>query len=196
MLTTQQHVILPNAPLLLVNKSCRTASQAQTDWQSHVDLPKDSTLFAKTNIELVAPKTTAIAASNDQTTRRQNKTQPAKDSRKARVFEFINLTARPPTNDPDIQRLVKSHVKRGILRGRNASKTPEGKTTTRSDSGKASGGKQESVGEATTPKLGPVCAGSAVPWYGHAVDAILSKPRSQSLLSYCNSTQAPSSTID
>ncbi|MCJ1405563.1 hypothetical protein MMC11_008791, partial [Xylographa trunciseda] len=46
-----------------------------------------------------------------------------------RAFKFINATKLNHTRDPSVQRLVKSHVKKGIPRHRGVQKSPKSRST-------------------------------------------------------------------
>ncbi|CZT45094.1 uncharacterized protein RSE6_05374 [Rhynchosporium secalis] len=48
----------------------------------------------------------------------------------ARPFQFVNTTRPDRPSDPELRKLVMSHVKTGVKRGPNVSKTPKFKSTT------------------------------------------------------------------
>ena len=191
MVTSGQPVILPDTSLFLVDRSWRSASRASTikfDWQSNTQPSRTRTLHGKTDKNSISlPPTVGITPKAGETGR-QNRSQHGQTPETARVFEFINATRFDHARDPHVQRVVKSHVRKGISRHRDARKTSKAKTIIGADSKGPSTYAQENLEEATgivQLNWGTVCSGSASPFYGNKANDILSGLRSQCLLSYC-----------
>lgn len=104
-------------------------------------------------------------------------------------FEFINATQPGRAQDPDVKRLVKSHVKKGVRRGRTVRSEFQATSLAPSDG---------SDGLGTAWKRGPriatltasglsstTASGSSAPFYGNRAFPVPTGSRSQVLLSYC-----------
>ena len=191
MVTNGQHVILPDTPLFLVDRSWRAASSASTtqfDWQSNIEPSSISTFHEKTDTKSTDPPRIVGTTPKARATGRQSKSEHGQIPETARAFEFINATRFDHARDPHVQRLVKSHVRKGISRHRDLRVTSKAKTITGSDSKGRPTYVQEKLEEATglvSLNWGTICSGSASPFYGNKANDVLSGSRPQCLLSYC-----------
>ena len=119
MVTREQHVILPSTPLFLVDRSWRSTSKASNihfDWQSSVEKSRSVTLRNKTLITVTESLHGTETLPKARAAGRQSKSQQDQICETRRTFEFINATNLEHTRDPEVQRLVKSHVKKGVPR--------------------------------------------------------------------------------
>ena len=191
MVPSGQHVILPDTSLFLVDRSWRSASGASTilfDWQSNTGSSRMSTVQGEIDTNSIGPPRIVGTTPKARATGRQSKSQHGQIPETARAFEFINATRFDHARDPHVQRLVKSHVRKGISRHRDPRKASKAKTIIGSDSNGPPTYVQEKSEEATG--LVPlnwrtICSGSASPFYGNKANDVLSGSRSQCLLSYC-----------
>ena len=196
MVTSGEHVILPDTPLFLVDRSWRSASRSskiQFDWQSNTEPSRTSTLHEKSDTNSIGPPRIVGTTPKVRAIGHQSKSQHVQIPETARAFEFINATRFDHARDPHVQRLVKSHVRKGISHRRDSRKTSKAKTIIGSDSKGPPTYVREKLEEVTRlipPSWGTICSGSASPFYGNKANDVLSGSRSQCLLSYCISKLA------
>ena len=185
MVTSGQSVIWPDTPLFLVDRSWRSASEASRiifDWQRNTEPSKNGTWRGNTGTDSTGSPRITGTTPKQRATEPQCKNQPRPVPETARAFEFINATGLDHARDPHIQRLVKSHARKGIHRHKDLSKTS--KVDRKKTPSYTAGNVKEAVA-LDSPNWGVVCSGSASPFYGNKANGVLSSSRSRCLLSYC-----------
>ncbi|XMA13018.1 hypothetical protein WAI453_005809 [Rhynchosporium graminicola] len=107
----------------------------------------------------------------------------------ARPFQFVNITRPDRPSDPELRELVLSHVKTGVKRGPNVSKTPKFKSTTDhstpiTDTIPERGPCHLNIEARISPTLRAPMSGASSPFYGNFTFSFPTGPRIQFLLSY------------
>lgn len=192
----QQSVILPNVSLFLVDRG----------WPLHPEKIRSAHAAASCQLEShngqesASPENTALKMINQPWASRPISQWCKKQggsggdrypgrTRTPKSFEFINATQPGHTQNPDVQRLVKSHVKKGVRRGRTVRSASQATSLAPSDgSGGLRPAWKRDQGTATLTASGlssTTASGSSSPFYGNRVFPVPTGSRSQVLLSYC-----------
>ncbi|CZS90422.1 uncharacterized protein RAG0_01513 [Rhynchosporium agropyri] len=105
------------------------------------------------------------------------------------LFLFVNTTRPDRPSDPELRELVLSHVKTGVKRGPNVSKTPKFKSTTDhstpiTDTIPERGPCHLNIEARISPTLRAPMSEASSPFYGNFTFSFPTEPRIQFLLSY------------
>lgn len=215
----QQDVLLPQAPLFLVDRGWRIAKSKARPTKGTILLHGQDTCSASTNYAQKSDASLAkIGSSVLSTTGRkeaiERKSYTSVDGTDTLVvqqsqepfkpntsdpLQFINAVGPPHLNRPDLRKLVKSHVKKRSnqeKRVRRATQSSDGQVTTIHAQRKLENPPTDASGSvalSSTPSS--VCAGSTTMYYGHGNISSTMTPRAHSLLDYCAFKQIPNGRV-
>ena len=199
---SQQNIILPNAPLVIVDRrwrnSKRFAGQAAAAGNNRFDSCLNGSRsddIAVTLIKQSPSRSTACPRSSD---RDRPEEQQHVVTKAAQDLKFINLTEPSQSQDPDVQALVRSHAMKWVGRDQNARKKPREKSShcmARSTvSPHAQKTKALKAGPSVSSRPNMVLPGSTTSLYG--VLPFDSNPGFYNLLNYCKLSAAFSWFLD
>ncbi len=197
----QQSVILPNVSLFLVDRGWSLRQQKARS----VHATASYQLESKVVQESTPPDNNALKVIDQSwslrpTTHRCKKQgSSGTDQCSGRVatpksFAFINATRPGHAQEPEVQRLVKSHVKKGLKRAqtvRSASQATSVALLDKSDESGTARKRDQGTATLTASSLSSTTAsGSSSPLYGNGVFPVPIGSRSQVLLTYCTFERA------
>ena len=215
----QQDVLLPQVPLFLVDRRWRTTKSKNRPSKSTILLHSQDTRSDSTNnVQTSGTSLDKVAGYVVSTTRikqaSQQKGYGPIDGGNALVvkqsqdpfkpdtgghLQFINAVGSHHLKRPDLQKLVKSHVKKRSnqeKRIRRVTESSDGQVATTQAQSKLDNAQIDASGSVELSSIpSPLCAGSTTMYYGHGNISSSMTPRAHSLLDYCAFKQIPNGRV-
>jgi len=191
-LMDQQNIIIPNGSLMIVDRGWRR-SKGNGDVAIAPGNGRNKSARSSQRSSLDDVAITVLKESSTERAISQSRIDRSMPGRKhhaiftcARKFAFVNSTGLSRNRDPDMQKLVRSHVMKGVSHDQTGVRT-SAKVTNASASGTDlftdTQNEMSKSRTFTSPKLSPVFPGSSVSSYGAL--PLSMKPRFSKLLNYC-----------
>ena len=202
-MSRQQDVIFPQGPLFLVSKGwkARKPSKDESKSTAHFhdqdeqaasshDVKSDDAISDSVSISSV--RTSRASRSSGQKTPRNSPDKECPSGIKtASTFQFVNATDLDCMKNPDLRKLIKSHVKKrsdrnkGVLGARNVSddSSISGKSSIKPEAVQA----KSSASAVSSLMTSATISGSTAPYFGLGSFSFDINPRYQKLVDYCES---------
>jgi hypothetical protein len=188
-----QNIILPDGPLFMVDRGWKTLTG---DFEIQI-VPfggKKKPQLSGRRSPTIGPATGLVkepvvdGATSQRDTESTRPVQKQKaSSTPTQNFSFVNVTGSFQDRDPEVRKLVRSHVMKGSRRNQRPRRKPNQQSTAvTTETGilpSTQGKKDPQMDTPISSELGPTLPGSATPFYG--IIPCLMKPRFYGLLNYC-----------
>jgi len=193
-----QHIILPNGPVLLVHKEWKCSSwraAATTTIAAAQREERDPVNDINLNLVPMKPSPTCNTQFQSIAESKTAESLEQSEPKRTKSFQFVNATGPSRHRDQDVRTLVRSHVRKGVgRRSRRSSARGEkesskaGGSDSSAQCGAPSPMEEESEQNAESPaiilRMPSACPGSATAFYGSNLPFEIN-PRYHFLISYC-----------
>lgn len=213
MASTAEHqgIILPNVSLFLVDRgwsSLRKVSRKASVPASHEHMFHEDMSLGSGAVKAIKHPWAVSPRRGDHTRASDGPAQRSGEAKPTKPFEFVNVVRPGRAQDPEVRKLVKSHVKTGIKRGPNVKKLPRAvsvavsvvSASSSDDSNSSSSASASSSSSSVEPletdqesplMLPPTPIDNPLPFFHNKTFSKLVGPRSQLLLNYYFHVVAP-----
>jgi hypothetical protein len=201
----RQGIILPNVALFLVDRgwsSLRKVSRKASVPASHEHMLHQDISLGGSAVKAIKQPWAVSPRRSDHTRANDGAAQRSGDAKAAKPFEFVNVVRPGRAQDPEMRKLVKSHVKTGIKRGPNTKKSSravsvavsvvspsssdDSNSSSSSSSLSSSSVESHSETDHQSPLLLPLTSiNNPLPFFRNKSLSKIVGPRSQLLLNYC-----------
>jgi len=196
----RQGIILPHVSLFLVDRgwsSLRKVSRKASVPASHEHMLHEDMSLGGSAVKAIKQPWVISPRRSDHMRANDGPAQRSGDAKATKPFEFVNVVRPGRAQDPEVRKLVKSHVKIGIKRGPNMKKRSQAVSVvsmvsaSSSDDSNSSSSSSSSVEshletDQQSPLLLPLTPiDNPLPFFHNKSFSKLVGPRPQLLLNYC-----------